>query len=334
MTKTSFITVSYLSRLQMHTSNGGNKVGGNRPTLKWVDDLVIISGQMLRRSSRDNNRILNSIDPIAKEKGYFVSYAESPSYDISKDIGADLFGYLNVGKETKTKKGKETKSKKGKSVNLNENDENKDCKNIDEGQKNTLWLMSNKRRFSPIGTAFAVANDPSYIYNDLLTGYKENSSENTLVEREISVNDEIRFLFSLNCTRIGGYEIDAIEMYKSKTGNPMQYVIDEEERIRRAKLFLQSIMQLKFAGFSRNLAITDPYDIIIELGTKPIPSYRAGKYFNPAFNLNEKGRQNLIEDMKSEGSTVIFGSDNSDITPIRAMNMAIEHIQKNGILTL
>lgn len=264
------ISVTLLSPMANHTANGGEKLLGNASSIKRrPDGRVYISGQMQRHALFSAIERLNLEDENRGDT--YVSNGDGTTNRIEKDLRADMGGFMHP--------------KQG---------------------------SYSGRRTAPVSASFAVATEPSDVGRDLLIRIKQNTNKESeqkqaLATNEFSQDDDMQMSFHLDVSALSvskafTYQDDRTTEQHVKT----EYVkhVDEAERLRRARLFLDGTRFLTdYANQARNATTGEPQKAFIVLDTRL--SRKASRYFD----MTDAERENLKAELDARGATYFFGDD-------------------------
>lgn len=281
------ILVSIVAPFDNHIANGGDKLLGNASSIKKRGDgKVYVSGQMQRHVFFSAVNKLNLMD---ESKGdTFVSNSDGITDDIEKDLRADLGGYMHP--------------KDGVGAN---------------------------RRTGAVSVTPAVAMNESKVSMDLLTRVKSNpdGAEQAIATKEFSEHDDMVMNFFLDLSTLGIVENP---IYDKEIGFNVSIDIedmlnDDDERMRRAKLFLESTFMLNdYANKSRNMVCGEPKKILIVFNPKF--SRKASRYFI-ASGVEQK---NILEELDAKGAIYFKGDDECSEKPVyKAYNDAMDFLGNN-----
>ena len=260
------ISVTLLSPMQNHTANGGEKLLGNASSVKRrPDGRVYISGQMQRHA------LFSAIERInleSSERGStYVSNGDGVTNQIEHDLRADLGGFMHPSQGSYS-----------------------------------------GRRTAPVSASFAVATDESDVGRDLLIRIKQDTNEESdqkqaLATNEFSQDDEMQMSFHLD---VSALSVSKRFEYEDTHHVGTEYVphVDTEERMRRAKLFVEGTRYLTdYANQARNATTGEPQKAVIVLDTRL--SRKASRYFE----MTEAERDNLMRELEARGAEVFIGDD-------------------------
>jgi CRISPR-associated protein Cst2 len=273
------ITVSLLSPMSNHTANGGEKLLGNASSIKRrPDGRVYISGQMQRHA------LFSAIDQLNLEDenrgDTYVSNGDGTTNQIETDLRADMGGFMHPSQGSYS-----------------------------------------GRRTAPVSATFAVATEPSEVGRDLLLRIKQNPDEEAdqdqaLATNEFSQNDDMQMSFHLDATALS---VSKAYTYEEERHVDTTYYkhVDEEERQRRARLFLNGTRFLtNYANQARNATTGEPQKALLVLDTRL--SRKASRYFD----MTEAEKENLMAELDGRGATYFFGDDTT--TEGRSVHEAYE----------
>lgn len=262
------IAVTMLAPMSNHIANGGEKLLGNASSIKRrPDGRVYISGQMQRHALFSAIERLNFED---SERGdTYVANGDSPSTNIVRDLRSDLGGFLDTNKGDYS-----------------------------------------GRRTAPLTATPAVAVEPSEIGRDLLIRIKMDENEESerkqaLATNEFSQHDQMQMSFFLDLTGVG---ISKRYTYENEQHIATEFVkhVDDAERARRARLFLEATRSLAdYANQARNAVSGEPQRVLIVLDTKL--SRKAVRYFAPDISTAEQ--KNILNELDARGAKHFLGDD-------------------------
>lgn len=266
------ITVALLSPMRNHIANGGERLLGNASSIKRrPDGRVYISGQMQRHALFSAIERLNLEDDDRGDT--YVSNGDGTTYYIEEDLRADMGGFMHPSQGNYS-----------------------------------------GRRTAPVSATFAVAMDESEVGRDLLLRLKQDPDEEAdqdqaLVTSEFSQADNMEMSFHLDVSTLS---ISKRFQYKEEGDDDGRWHVDtirvkhvkEDERIRRAKLFLESTRFLTdYANQARNATTGEPQKAFIVLDTRL--SRKASRYFD----MTDAERENLTRELDARNATYFFGDD-------------------------
>jgi CRISPR-associated protein Cst2 len=235
---------------------------------------------------------LRSADPAAPEDAH-VSTGDGTTYQVERDLRADLGGFLLTDVEG-------------------------------EGG----------RRTAPVSATPAVALNKSDTVRDLLLRLNNQSGDNNIATMETSQNDPMRMAYSLDCTSLSTsvqHEYEAPENGDQGMHVDTNHVrhVDEPERKRRARLFLEATRFVTdYASQARNSATGEPKKVLIVLD--PRISRKASLYFS----MSDPEQDSLLSELEARGAKVIFGDDTKaePQSVYEAYEEALETIDSEGIV--
>jgi CRISPR-associated protein Cst2 len=260
------ISVTLLSPMANHTANGGEKLLGNASSIKRrPDGRVYISGQMQRHALFSAIERLNLED--SNRGDTYVSNGDGTTNQIEKDLRADMGGFMHPSQGSYS-----------------------------------------GRRTAPVSATFAVATEPSEVGRDLLIRIKQNTNEESeqkqaLATNEFSQDDDMQMSFHLD---VSALSVSKAFKYDDERHVKTNYVkhVAEEERKRRARLFLKSTRFLTdYANQARSATTGEPQQVFIVLDTRL--SRKASRYFG----MSNAERENLIAELDARGATHFIGDD-------------------------
>lgn len=293
------ILVSLIAPFEHHIANGGEKLLGNASSIKRrPDGKVYVSGQMQRHVFFSALRRLNDLDKRTavtsanREKGFditntFVSNADGITNDITNDLRADLGGFMHTA----------------------------------DGQ-------NSERRTGALSVTVAVAQEKSRIKNDLINRVAiDPKKDPTLATKEFSEHDDMVMNFYLDMNSLS---ISEIPQYQDGWNVSLEYNthnVDEAERMRRARLFLQATSLMNdYANQSRNAVCGEPEKVVIVFDT--IASRKASRYLTASDVIKEKVQKNIKEELEARGAKIIIGDDETDNSVYKAYKQALEYLEK------
>lgn len=286
------VLVTSVADMDMHRANSGQNQLGNVSAIKRrPDGRVYISGQMQRHALFSALRELNRDDPNAPEDVY-VSSGDGTTHKVEIDLRADLGGFLLTDVEG-------------------------------EGG----------RRTAPVSATPAVALDESDTVRDLLLRLNNQSGDNNIATMETSQHDRMRMAYSLDCTSLSTsvqHEYEAPENGDQgmHVGTTHVRHVDEEERERRAHLFLEATRFVTdYASQSRNSATGEPEEVLIVLD--PRISRKATQFFS----MEEAQQKNVLDELESRNARYFRGDDTTHegLSVHDAYEKAREVIEEEGI---
>lgn len=282
------ILVTLLAPMENHIANGGEKLLGNASSIKRrPDERVYISGQMQRHAFFSAVEKLNMED--ANRGNTYVSNGDGIGNAVEVDLRADLGGFMHPSAGNYS-----------------------------------------GRRTSPVSVTPAVALKESSIGRDLLIRLKVNtddtSNEQALATREFSQFDMMLMNFHLD---VSALSISKRFVYENKFHVNTEFVkhVDEQERKRRAKLFLEATRSLiDYAQQARNATTGEPQQVLIVFDGKL--SRKACRYFE----ATETERKNILKELEERGAKVIIGNDiEGDKSVNDAYNEALKFLNENNL---
>ena len=304
------ILVTLLAPMENHIANGGEKLLGNASSIKRrPDERVYISGQMQRHAFFSAVEKLNMED--ANRGNTYVSNGDGIGNAVEVDLRADLGGFMHPSAGNYS-----------------------------------------GRRTSPVSVTPAVALKESSIGRDLLIRLKVNtddtsneqalatreadtnvlghqvqkSNKQALATREFSQFDMMLMNFHLD---VSALSISKRFVYENKFHVNTEFVkhVDEQERKRRAKLFLEATRSLiDYAQQARNATTGEPQQVLIVFDGKL--SRKACRYFE----ATETERKNILKELEERGAKVIIGNDiEGDKSVNDAYNEALKFLNENNL---
>jgi CRISPR-associated protein Cst2 len=260
------ISITLLSPMQNHTANGGEKLLGNASSVKRrPDGRVYISGQMQRHA------LFSAIERLNLESegrgNTYVSNGDGVTNQVEKDLRADMGGFMHPSQGSYS-----------------------------------------GRRTAPVSASFAVATEESEVGRDLLIRIKQDTNEESdqkqaLATNEFSQDDEMQMSFHLD---VAALSVSKRFSYEDTHHVGTEFVphVDAEERLRRAKLFVEGTRYLTdYANQARNATTGEPRQALIVLDTRL--SRKASRYFE----MTEAEQENLMRELDARGAEVFLGDD-------------------------
>jgi len=160
------------------------------------------------------------------------------------------------------------------------------------------------RRTSPLSVTPAVALNESEIGKDLLLKLKSMDSVHSLATKEFSQMDLMVMNFSLDITALS---ISKKYEYEDKGFHlNTEYVkhVNEEERKRRTKLFIEATKTITdYANQARNAISGEPQQVIIVFDS--ILSRKIARYFTSS----EIERNNILNELDARNAIYFIGND-------------------------
>jgi CRISPR-associated protein Cst2 len=275
--KVKTITVTFCADVQNASMNCGDKEGGNDIVLKkGYDNNIRVSGQMVRHA------LFEKIDELNDNNNFYVSPGDSRNSDIVHDIASDLGGYLAVDEPIIDKKKRVSCVKVTDAMAITESNCYTDLLVCFETYKKYLNIAENKQRTNKDGT------------KDTTKEHKQ-----AIVYREVSSKDKMVFKLAIEASRVGTWQ--------RWENNRFVYerLIDEDEKLRRNKLFLQATSCLThFAQQSTKLVNASPSEVFIVMETENRP--KGMDYMQ----MTKIQRDNYLSELIDRGITFFYGNDN------------------------
>lgn len=292
------ILVSLIAPFENHIANGGEKLLGNASSIKRCPNgKVYVSGQMQRHVFFSALRRLNDLDKRTavtstnREKGFniantFVSNADGITNDITNDLRADLRGFMHTA----------------------------------DGQ-------NSERRTGALSVTVAVAQKESRVKNDLINRVAiEPHKDPTLATKEFSEHDDMVMNFYLDMNSLSITEEPHYEQGWNVSVDYNTHGVSDEERKRRAKLFLQATSLMNdYANQARNAVCGEPEKVIIVFDT--ISSRKAIRYLTASEKVKEKVQKNIMEELKARDAQIFIGDDETDNSVYNAFKQALEYLE-------
>lgn len=258
------ILVSIIAPFDNHIANGGDKLLGNASSIKKRGDGKVYVSGQMQRHVFFS--AVNKLNLMDESKrNTYVSNSDGITDDIAKDLRADLGGYMHTEKE-----------------------------------------QGSKRRTGAVSVTPAVAMNESKVSMDLLTRVKSNpdGQEQAIATKEFSEHDDMVMNFFLDLSTLGIVENPKYENNFNVSIDIEDMLKDDNERKRRAKLFLESTFMLNdYANKSRNMVCGEPKKILIVFNPKF--SRKASRYFI----VSEIEQKNILDELKNKGAQYYIGDD-------------------------
>jgi CRISPR-associated protein Cst2 len=260
------ISVTLLSPMANHTANGGEKLLGNASSIKRrPDGRVYISGQMQRHALFSAIERLNLEDDDRGDT--YVSNGDGTTNQIQKDLRADMGGFMHPSQGSYS-----------------------------------------GRRTAPVSATFAVAAEESEVGRDLLIRIKQNTDEESeqkqaLATNEFSQEDDMQMGFHLDASALS---VSKAFTYEEERHVETEYVkhVEEAERLRRARLFLEATRFLNdYANQARNATTGEPQKVLIVLDSRL--SRKASRYFD----MSDAEQENLFAELDARDAEYFHGDD-------------------------
>lgn len=283
------ILVSSIVPMEQHIANGGEKLLGNASSIKVrPDGKVYISGQMQRHALFSSIENLNEDDPNKGDT--YVANGDGISNAIEKDLRADMGGFMHPQAESYS-----------------------------------------SRRTAPLSATPAIALEQSDLGRDLLIRLRQNENEETrdqaLATNEFSSKDDMHMNFFLEVPTLS---ISKKFTYEGEFHVNTQYIkhVEEEERKRRAKLFVKATQSLTdYANQARNAVAGEPQKVLIAFDPKL--GRKAMRYFAP--DCTEKEHENIIKELKKREAKVIIGDDTGEKSVAEAYEEALNFLNDSSL---
>jgi len=175
------------------------------------------------------------------------------------------------------------------------------------------------RRTAPLTVTPAIALNESEVGRDLLVRIKmeDNGREQALATREFSQHDMMHMNFFLDVSELS---ISKRFTYEGEFNIATNYVkhVSEEERKRRAKLFLQATSSMNdYANQARNAVSGEPQQVLIVFDS--ILSRKASRYFT----AEDTERNNIIRELEERGAKIYIGDDKTNYSVADAYKDAL-----------
>lgn len=280
------ISVTLLSQMNNHIANGGEKLLGNASSIKRrPDGRVYISGQMQRQALFS---AMERINLESSDRGNtYVSNGDGTTNKIEEDLRADMGGFMHPS----------------------------------QGDYSG-------RRTAPMSATMAVALKESDVGRDLLIRIKQNPNDDSeqkqaLATNEFSQGDAMQSSFHLD---VSALSISKAFNYENERHVETKFVkhVDEEERLRRANLFLDGTRYLTdYANQARNATTGEPQKVLIVLDTRL--SRKVARFFE----MSEIEQKNLFKELDARDAEYFFGDDTTEdgLTVFEAYEQAAKSIE-------
>lgn len=232
---------------------------------------------------------LKRLNDLDQDKGdTFVSNADGITNDITHDLRADLGGYMHTS----------------------------------EGQ-------NSERRTGALSVTVAVAKEESKVKNDLLNRVATNPKlDPTLATKEFSQHDDMIMNFYLDLNSLSITEEPVYEGGWNVRVGYNNHNVNDDERKRRARLFLQATALMNdYANQARNAVCGEPEKVIIVFDT--IASRKASRYLL----ASEKVQKNIEEELTARSATLYKGDDTTEKSVYQAYKEAFEFLEKVELYT-
>ena len=221
-----------------------------------------------------------------------VSNADGITNDISLDLRADLGGYMHPS----------------------------------EGQ-------NSERRTGALSVTVAVAKNESRVKNDLLNRVATNPElDPALATKEFSQHDEMIMNFYLDLMSLSITENPVYEGGWNVRIEYNNHGIDDNERRRRAKLFLQATALMNdYANQARNAVWGEPEKVIIVFDT--IASRKASRYFMVSGEVQKNVQDNIEAELKAREAAFFKGDDTTGESVHQAYKDALKFLEEAELYT-
>lgn len=187
------------------------------------------------------------------------------------------------------------------------------------------------RRMAPLSAAPAVAKEKSDTLKDLLLRFDMEGNEPSPVNMETSEADLMHAAYSLDCTALSTttrFDLDPLEGGDRGLCTDTYTVAhaEPEERLRRAKLFLQSTRFVNaHASQARNMTSLEPTRVFVALDTRI--SRKAARFFD----MSERRKAVVREEIHDRGGETFVGNDDSEKTVLDVYRRAKSRLEERGI---
>lgn len=227
---------------------------------------------------------LKRLNDLDKNKGdTFVSNADGITNDITHDLRADLGGYMHTS----------------------------------EGQ-------NSERRTGALSVTVAVAKEESKVKNDLLNRVATNPElDPALATKEFSQHDDMIMNFYLDLNSLSITEEPVYEGGWNVRVGYNNHNVNDDERKRRARLFLQATALMNdYANKARNAVCGEPEKVIIVFDT--IASRKASRYLL----ASEKTQKNITEELEARNAKIFLGDDKAAPSVYKAYKDALVYLEE------
>jgi CRISPR-associated protein Cst2 len=184
------------------------------------------------------------------------------------------------------------------------------------------------RRTAPVSATMAVALQESDVGRDLLIRIKQNPNDDSkqkqaLATHEFSQSDAMQSSFHLD---VSALSISKAFTYEEEHHVDTNYIkhVDEDERLRRAKLFLEGTQYLTdYANQARNATTGEPQQVFIVLDSRL--SRKAARFFE----MSETEKKNLFKELDGRDTEYFLGDDTIEegLTVFEAYEKADEALE-------
>lgn len=182
------------------------------------------------------------------------------------------------------------------------------------------------RRIAPVSVTPAVALEPSEIGRDLMLRLSTMDRNNAVATREFSQGDVMHMNFFLDVIGLG---VSKVFHYEENFNVGTEYIqhISNEERLRRAKMYIQATQMMNdYANQARNAISGEPQQVLIVFDTKM--SRKASRYFV----AGDKEKENILQELENRNAYYIIGNDiDGDKSVAQAYTEAITFLERNPL---
>lgn len=191
-----------------------------------------------------------------------------------------------------------------------------------------------RKRMAPIsiGVVRSINNNLSSIIMDLLVNFKSNQ-DNSMVNREISVNDAMLFNMSIDAERVS--VTDDIFNVSQATKTAKRLVVSHLPEDRRKKRVINIVKCFyflnSFANQTRNAVNGSPNLVMIVLD--PMHSRKAFDYWEGDDNV----KQSIVSELNARGAKYFIGDDAkkySKLSASEAYDQAIAYLTDESELSV
>jgi CRISPR-associated protein Cst2 len=302
------ILVTALAPFENHIANGGEKLLGNASSIKRrPDGRVYISGQMQRHVLFSAINRLNLADP---DKGdTFVSNGDGISNLIEKDLRADLGGFMHPSKGDYS--GRRTAPLSvTPAVAINESEVGRDL---------LVRIQNNVKGDRVYSDGYIIRDEET-----LKDASDSEGQKQALATKEFSEHDIMHMNFFLDISTLSISK--AFEYKKSfNLGTKFFKHADENERKRRAKLYLQATQLMNdYANQARNAVSGEPQKVLIVFDT--ILSRKACRYFI----AGKQEQENILAELNARNAIYFMGDDTTEESVHKAYEKALDFLSNES----
>lgn len=275
------ILVTAVVPMNNHIANGGEKLLGNASSIKRTPDGKVYISGQMQRHALFS--AIARLNESDPQKGEtFVSNGDGISNFVERDLRADMGGFMHPSKGSYS-----------------------------------------GRRTSPLSATPAVAKDQSEVGRDLMIRLRLNQESNkdqALATREFSEHDDMLMNFFLDLSTLS---ISRVFEYENEFHVRTNYIkhVKENERMRRARLFLEATASLSdYANQARNAVAAEPTKVLIVFDTKL--SRKASRYFDAA----PQEQKNILTELDERGCKYFLGDDAGEKSVAKAYKETLEFL--------